>query len=189
MRPPQLLAHQLLPRAEQIQGEPELSSRSLKTGVHAQYRRPDPALHLPPRAGPEEIGETDRGPEERPIGVGLLAGGDGLTARGLPAGALITRALVSRALGHGALAPGAHDFAAERGVSRRRMEAPIRVPAIVRLRAALAALPLPPIQNHLDPGGAFERLREMVVELRLPARHHDEEPAPVAHENDLNELS
>ncbi len=114
--------------------------------------------------------------------MGLLAGG-GLTARVLPAGALVAGALVLHALD-----AGAYDFAAERGESRPWVKAPIRAPAIARLRPALAALPLPSIEQNLHSAGAGERPREVVVERRLPARHEDEEPAPLGHKNDLNRL-
>jgi len=79
--------------------------------------------------------------------------------------------------------------AADRGHAVVRACAALAVPAIVGLRAALATLRLPPIEQDLDPGGAFEPLRQMVEELRLSARDHHDEPAPPAHENDLNELS
>lgn len=88
-----------------------------------------------------------------------------------------------------ALDPGAHDFAAERGESGRWVDASIPAPVIVRLRSALATLPLPPIENDLDAGRAGEGAREVVVERRVPARDdHEEPPAPLSHKDDLSKL-
>ena len=65
------------------------------------------------------------------------------------------------------------------------MDAAVPAPAIVRLRPAPAALPLPPVEHDGHAGRAGERPREMVEDRRALARDDDEEAAPLAHTNDL----
>lgn len=125
----------------------------------------------------KHILETDARPEQGPVGATLLDGDR-----------IGRDAIDGDALGGQALDAGTHDLAAERGESGLGMQASLPAPAIVRLRPALAPLLLAPVEHDLDPGGAGEPPREVVEERGVPARDDDEEPAPLAHEDNLNEL-